>query len=96
MQGLVSCVIHPLLLGNTRRSYRGRILGHLYFLLFLKVQQLRRNAKYITTYSCSSIWNSSRRRYALADDAIEVTSELDTSRYTVSVRKPQLHNTQKE
>ena len=35
VQGLVSCVIHPLPLGKVRQSYIARILGHLYFLLFL-------------------------------------------------------------
>ena len=57
--GLVSCVIRPLLLGKIRLSYIARILGLLYFLLFLKVSQLRPNARYIPINSCLSILNSS-------------------------------------
>ena len=37
VQGSVSCVIDPLLLGKVRQSYLALILGLLYFLLFLKV-----------------------------------------------------------
>ena len=37
VQGLVSCVIHPLDLGKVRRSYKARIWGNLYILLFLNV-----------------------------------------------------------
>ena len=58
-QGSVSCIIHPLPLGKVRQSYIARILRLLYFLIFLKVKQLRQNATYIPTNSCSSILNSS-------------------------------------
>ena len=37
VQDLVGGVIHPLPLVKLRRSYIARILGHLYFLLFIKV-----------------------------------------------------------
>ena len=59
MQGSDSCVIHPLTVGKVRQSYTARILGLLYYFLFLKVGQLRQNARYIPTNSCPSILNSS-------------------------------------
>ena len=46
VQGSVSCVIHPLLLGKVRQSYIPRIFGLRYFMIFFSVYQLRQNARY--------------------------------------------------
>ena len=56
IEGSVSCVIHPLPLSKIHQSYIARILWLLYFLIFLKVIQLRQNARYIYQLTNSCYW----------------------------------------
>ena len=83
MQGSVSCEIHPLLLGKSSQSYITWIFDYLLSCYFLRSNNWDKMKHiYQLMISCSSILNSSRRRHALSDDAVEITSYLNTSWYS--------------
>ena len=77
-QGSVSCVIHPLLLGKVRQTIE--FLDNFIYCYFLRRYSWdKMQDTYMPMNSCSSMQNSSRWRHALADDAVEITSYLNTS-----------------